>query len=216
MKKEHIVITAAVLFIALFIAATAIYNSQKDSAINSAAQEKASYMQRDYSPTLGSSEAKVTIVEFFDPACGTCNAFYPFVKQLMAANPGKVNLVLRYLPLHPGSDEVIKILEAARLQNLFWETLVATYKSQSAWVVNHHANADKLWMRLGGVGLNMKQLRQDMQRPEIAERIQQDMADAQQLQIRKTPGFFVNGKPLIRFGYQQLQSLVESEVARSY
>lgn len=135
MKKEHIVIAAAVLFIALFVAATAIYNSQKDSAINSAAQDNASYMQRNYSPTLGSSVAKVTIVEFFDPACGTCSAFYPFVKRLMAANPRKVNLVLRYLPLHPGSDEVIKILEAARLQNLFWETLEATYKSQSAWVV---------------------------------------------------------------------------------
>ena len=163
MKKEHIVIIAAMLLIALFITAATVYNSQKNSALNSAAMDKVSYMQRDYSPTHGPSEAKVTIVEFFDPACGTCAAFFPFVKQLMAANPGKVNLVLRYLPLHPGSDEVIKILEAARLQGLFWETLESAYKTQSAWVVNHVSDADKLLMRLGSVGLDMKQLRQDMQ-----------------------------------------------------
>ncbi len=32
----------------------------------------------------------------------------------------------------------------------------------------------------------------------------------------KTPSFFVNGKPLPSFGYQQLQSLVEAEVSANY
>jgi protein-disulfide isomerase len=216
MKKVHIVISTIVLFIGVFITAATIYQSKQSGEVNRAVLEKVDYLQRDYSPTLGPTEAKVTIIEFFDPACGTCKSFYPFVKQLMAANPGKVNLVVRYLPLHQGSDEVIQILEAARLQNLFWETLAAAYNTQSTWVINHQSDANKLWMRLGGVGLDMKQLRQDMQRSEISERIQQDLADAQQLQISKTPGFFVNDKPLIQFGAQQLQDLVESEIDRYY
>ena len=215
MKQRTLIAISLVVFIALFVGAATVYNSQKSGELTIAAQEKNQYLQRDYSPSAGPVDARVTIVEFFDPACGTCEAFHPFVKKLMADNDGKVNLVLRYLPLHPGSDEVIKVLEAARLQGRFWETLDTTFRTQSSWAINHHADASKLLMRLGSVGLDMTQLRQDMQRPEIAERIQQDMADAQQLQVSKTPGFFVNGKPLIRFGYQQLQDLVESEVANN-
>jgi protein-disulfide isomerase len=30
-----------------------------------------------HSPVLGPQGAPVTIVEFFDPACETCHAFYP-------------------------------------------------------------------------------------------------------------------------------------------
>ncbi|TXH80307.1 MAG: hypothetical protein E6Q74_08355 [Pseudoxanthomonas sp.] len=35
-------------------------------------------------PALGPVTAPVTIVEFFDPACGSCRAMYPHVKQLLA------------------------------------------------------------------------------------------------------------------------------------
>ena len=35
---------------------------------------------RMHSPVIGSREAPVTIVEFFDPVCETCRAFYPVVK----------------------------------------------------------------------------------------------------------------------------------------
>ncbi len=216
MKKELVVVAVAILFVVLFVAAAAIYNNQKDSALSSASLEKIDYMQRDYSPKKGPVDAKVTIVEFFDPACGTCRDFYPFVKQLMNENQGRVNLVLRYLPLHPGSDVIISIIEAARLQGFFWETLELAYKTQDAWVVHHNAMPERFWMQLGRIGLNMQQLEADIQGAEIARRIQQDMVDAQQLQVSKTPGFFVNGKPLVRFGYQQLQQLVESEVAENY
>lgn len=69
---------------------------------------------RLHSPALGRADAPVVIVEFLDPACGTCRDFYPFVKQMMAANPEKIRLVLRYAPFHQGSDRVVAMLEAAR------------------------------------------------------------------------------------------------------
>ena len=50
----------------------------------------------------------------------------------------------------------------------------------------------------------------------ITKIIQQDLADAKTLNVRKTPGFFVNGKPLPSFGYKQLQELVESEINAYY
>ena len=216
MKRNIIVVATAILFVVLFVVAATIYNNQKNRDLSSASLEKIDHMQRDYSPKIGPLDAKVTIVEFFDPACGTCSAFYPFVKQLMNDNPGKVNLVLRYLPLHQNSDVIVSIFEAARLQNRYWETLERAYKTRDLWIEHHVAKPEKFWMQLGGLDLDMEQLNEDMQSAEIARRIKQDMLDAQQLKVSKTPGFFVNGKPLVQFGYQQLQQLVESEVTKNY
>ena len=211
-----IIVSSAILFIVLFIVAASIYNKQKNSDLSSASLENIDLVQRDYSPKMGPLDAKVTIVEFFDPACGTCSAFYPLVKQLMNENPGKVNLVLRYLPLHQNSDVIVSIFEAARLQNRFWETLELAYKTRDAWIEHHTARPEKFWTQLGSSGLNMEQLNTDIQSAEIARRIKQDMSDAQQLKVSRTPGFFVNGKPLVQFGYQQLQQLVASEIAANY
>lgn len=216
MNKKYLVASAGIILVALFAIAAFIYKNEKADQISAAAQKNAAYLQRDYSPTLGNPDAKVTIVEFFDPACGTCRAFHPFVKKLMAAYPGKVKLVHRYLPLHQGSDYVIKILEAARLQNRYWETLDATFEAQPAWASHDNPQPQKLWMRLGNAGLNFKMIRDNMESQEIAAHIRQDMADARQLEVTKTPGFFVNGKPLIEFGYKQLQTLLESEINKRY
>ena len=216
MKKNIIVIATAISFVVLFIVAATLYNNQKDKELSSASLKKIEHMQRDYSPTMGPPDAKVTIVEFFDPACGTCSAFYPFVKKLMKDNPGKVNLVLRYLPLHQNSDVIVSIFEAARLQNRFRVTLERAYKTRDAWIEHHVSRPEKFWQQLGGLGLDMNKLNEDMQSAEVARRVKQDVLDAKQLNVSKTPGFFVNGKPLVHFGYQQLQQLVESEIAANY
>ena len=55
-----------------------------------------------------------------------------------------------------------------------------------------------------------------MNDPAIAKIIEQDLADAKALNVRKTPGFFVNGKPLQTFGAQQLQDLILSEISANY
>jgi protein-disulfide isomerase len=55
-----------------------------------------------------------------------------------------------------------------------------------------------------------------MKDPAIARLIAQDLADARTLNVRKTPGFFVNGRPLQSFGYRQLQDLVRSELEKVY
>ena len=55
-----------------------------------------------------------------------------------------------------------------------------------------------------------------MNDPEIAKLIEQDLADAKTLNVRKTPEFFVNGKPLPSFGYDQLIKLVGTELQANY
>jgi protein-disulfide isomerase len=134
----------------------------------------------------------------------------------MNANPGKIKVVVRYAPFHAGSDQVVRILEAAGKQGKYWETLELVFRSQELWAINHQAQPERLWPILPQAGLDVERLQADMNDPAITRILEQDLADAKALGVQKTPGFFVNGKPLVNFGYQQLQTLVESEVRAAY
>jgi protein-disulfide isomerase len=216
MKREHIVIVSAIFLIFVFILGGYFYKKQQSVKLSFMAKENASTFVREHSLTLGSADAKVYLIEFFDPACETCREFYPFIKKLMAANPGKIKLVMRYAPFHEGADYVVKMLEAARQQGKYWETLEVMYKYQPLWADHHNPQSQLLWQVLPEAGLNLEQLKNDVNSPEIAQLIKQDLADAKTLNVKKTPGFIVNGKPLQNFGYNQLRELVEAEIQANY
>jgi protein-disulfide isomerase len=61
----------------------------------------------------------------------------------------------------------------------------------------------------------MERLRADMNSAEVAQVVRQDLADANTLGVAMTPEFFVNGKPLPKFGYDDLKLLVEDAVAKA-
>jgi protein-disulfide isomerase len=215
MKQKSIFTLAAVLLIAAFIVGAFFYKNQKtEQAAQLAAKNQISLVRAD-APSFGNADAPVHIVEFFDPACGTCREFYPLVKNLMAAHPGKIRLTMRYAPFHPGSDQVVKVMEAARKQGQFQQTLEALFASQTVWVQNHTAQADLIWSPLGGLGLDMERIKSDMNSPEIARTIAQDLADAKTMNVTMTPEYFVNGKPLPTFGFEQLQRLVDEALVNT-
>ena len=124
---------ACLVLIGVFAFATHVYRGRQAEKYGFIAQENAAVFVRDHSQSLGSDAAKVYLVEFMDPACETCAALSPFVKQMMGAFPGQIKLVLRYAPFHQGADYFVKILEAARKQGKYWETLDVMYKSQQYW-----------------------------------------------------------------------------------
>jgi protein-disulfide isomerase len=207
-KRAQLFAFAAVFLLLAFIAGALVYQKQKSNEAAQAYQRDKSTFVREHSPAFGNPAAKVEIVEFFDPACETCKEFYPLVKKMMAANPDRIRLYVRYAPFHDGSDYVVKMLEAARRQGKFWETLEAVFAAQSSWAPNHRPQPQQVWNHIGGVGLDLTRLRQEMSAPEIEKIIQQDLADAKTLNVSMTPEFFVNGKPLPSFGYEQLRDLV--------
>lgn len=214
MKQKTLFIVSAVVLLGLFVLGLLAYNSsQEKEAAELAALNRASLL-RAHSPALGPETAPVVIVEFLDPACETCSAFYPRVKQLIAAQPEKIRLVLRYAPFHNGSDKVVALIEAARKQGKFWVVLERLLATQAAWAPRHTPQVALAMAQLEGLGLNFEQLAFDMTAPEIARIIEQDLADAQTLSVTKTPEFFVNGRPLPSFGFEQLEKLVAEETAK--
>ena len=213
--RGRMFLVAAVVMLLAFIGAALLYEKQKSDAAVHAYQRDKSTFVRAHSPSFGNPVAKIEIVEFFDPACETCREFYPLVKKMMAANPDRIRLFARYAPFHNGSDYVVKILEAAKRQGKFWETLEAVFAAQPIWAPHHNPRPQLVWNHIGGLGLDVNRLRQDMSSPEIEAIIQQDLADAKALNVTMTPEFFVNGKPLPSFGYAQLKGLVDEALSRN-
>lgn len=216
MKKQHIAFLGASGLVLVFMLAIHFYTSQRADEIELMARNDAAPLVRDHSQSLGPADAKVVIVEFLDPACEACRDFAPHIKDLLALHTGKIRLVLRYAPFHQGSDTMVKILEAARKQGQYWETLQLMFDTQPHWASHHHPQPDKIWKFLSSAGLNIEKIRSDMNDPSILEILRQDIADVQTLGVRKTPSFFVNGKPLASFGLSQLKSLVAEEIAANY
>jgi protein-disulfide isomerase len=214
MKRKTLFITAAVLLAAAFVVGTLVYQARKADSAQALARQ--ALLVRDHAPTVGPADAKVHIVEFLDPACETCRSFYPFVKRMMAANPGRIRVSVRYAPFHTNSDQVVKVLEATRKQGKYWQALEALLAAQPSWAPNHSPQPDLVWPVLAGLGLDLDRVRQDMNAPDIARIVAQDIADAKALNVTQTPEFFVNGKPMPSFGYDQLTALVNDALATAY
>jgi len=216
MKKNHIVIVTILVVGLLFTLATYFYNTQQMESKNEIVTQHVDALIRFHSVQKGDPKAKVTIVEFLDPACGTCKKFHPIIDDLLKKYPEKINLVVRYSPFHHGSDQMVAILEASRRQKQFWNVLDIMFETQEAWTVNHRAKPDLFWDHLKGYSIDVARIKKDMKNPRIKKIIKQDLADGKLLGATKTPTFFVNGKPLSSFGYKQLISLVESELDANY
>ena len=215
-SRRNLFIAAAVALLAIFVAAAFYYRGEQASSAQSMAAKNLPALASEQAPSFGPASAKVHLVEFFDPACETCAAFFPHVKKLMAAHPDRIRLSLRHVPFHPGSEVAVRALEASRQQGKYLQVLEGLYARQDSWVIQHQVQADRVWAVLGGLGLDMDKLRADMNAPEVGQRLARDMDDARLLGVTKTPEFFANGRPMPSFGLEQLQTLVGEELRRAY
>jgi protein-disulfide isomerase len=164
---------------------------------------------RPHSPIIGPKNAPVTIVEFFDPSCEACRAFYPTVKGIVAKYPKDVRLVMRYLPLHPGSAEAIVILEAARVQGKLEPVTAALLEGQPDW---HDGKMDGAWVAAEKAGLDVAKARA-MPTTDAMAWMEQDIADARAVGVKGTPTFFVNGEMLVQPSPEQVEARVQAAVA---
>lgn len=212
-RTSLVAVAVGVLVLGL-VAATFLYESDNTESLQAEAAARQAALASEHSPTLGDPGAKVHIVEFLDPACETCALFYPMVKQWMAEVPDEIRLSIRHVAFHTGADYAVKVLEASRKQDKYWQTLEVLLASQHQWTQHHTVQPDRIGPAIAGVGLNMEQLLVDMNAMEVLLRIEQDKKDAILLKISATPGYFVNGRPLPSFGQQQLADLVREELSK--
>jgi protein-disulfide isomerase len=200
--------------VAALAAALSLSGCGESKSSKAEEQAREAALASEHAPTVGDPGAKVHIVEFLDPACGTCAMFYPMVKGWMAEVPGQIRLSVRHVPFHDGVEYAVKVLEASRNQDKYWETLETLLASQREWVHNHVVQQDRVLPAIASVGLDLEQLEADMNSAEVRERMDKDLQDSKVLKVVATPEYFVNGRPLPSFGQEQLANLVREELQK--
>lgn len=172
-NRIGIFVGSVVVLLLAFAGAALFYKGEKTQSAQTTVAKNQPALASEQSPTFGNPDAKVHIVEFIDPACETCAAFFPHVKNMMLANPDKIRLSLRHVTFHKGSEHAVRVLEAARSQGKYLPTLEALYASQEQWAVNHEVRADLVWNALGRVvGLDRERLRKDISGSDITQRME--------------------------------------------
>ena len=91
MNNKTLFLSAIALVVIIFITATIVYKSQATPSLEN---NVLSALERDNAPVKGGKNAKVTIVEFFDPACETCRQFYPLVNNIIKKYQGRVKVII--------------------------------------------------------------------------------------------------------------------------
>ena len=217
MNRRAIMLSVVAVAVAVFAAAA--WFTTRPASVEATATvpaEQSEALLRSYSPILGPEDAAVTIIEFFDPACEACRAFYPVIKDIMEEHGDAVRVAIRYTPFHgEASEEAIRVLEAARMQDVYEPVMEALLHEQPRWA-SHGAPAPGLILEIAATaGLDVDAARTQMLAPDVVAILNQDRADVETMGVRRTPTFFVNGRPLDPFGEAELRALVAEEVAAS-
>ncbi len=216
MNRRALVLGTAALGVVAFAGGATFVARQRQAEAALAAAAPLPFdpaiLVRPHSPVLGPADAPVTIVEFFDPSCEACRAFHPVLQEIRDTYPTQVRVVMRYAAFHEGSDEAVRILEAARRQDLFEPVLEALLETQPQWAAHDQPNLDLAWAAAGQAGLDLERAMTDRLFPGITAVLNTDAEDVATAGVNQTPTFFVNGKPLVEFGAEELREAVRQEV----
>lgn len=213
MNRNTLVIGTTLIAALLFIVGWIVVDRSAPPVLEKVAQSPAgSALTRFHSPVLGPQNAPVTIVEFFDPACEACRAMHPVLAEIRKRYPEQVRIIMRYAAFHDGSDIAVRILETARLQNMFEPVLEALLAAQPQWADHSGARLDIAWAAAAEAGLDVEKARADMNGKAIDNVLAQDARDIKTIGVNRTPTFFVDGRPLLDFGAEQLIEMVRLQV----
>jgi protein-disulfide isomerase len=152
----------------------------------------------------GAANADVTVVEFFDYACGYCRASLPDLAKLVASD-AKVKVVYRELPiLSEASSDAAKVslLAAERGQYMpYHRALYGAGKVSRETILAAAAKA----------GLTKSEAESAIASSKYDAEIQSNIALAQKLQASGTPTFVIGGQVLNgAVGYDALKAGVAS------
>ncbi|MEO0465080.1 MAG: DsbA family protein [Pseudomonadota bacterium] len=140
--------------------------------------------ETDYS--IGPDNAAVTIVEFFDYRCGFCKRSVDEVAALPVKFDGDVRVVFKELPiLSPESRQAALAALAAGKQGKYLDMHVAMMSENSS-LSNPEINRIA-----ASIGVDVEQMRNDMQSAEVLQQLADSEALARKLDVSGTPAFFI-------------------------
>jgi protein-disulfide isomerase len=167
-------------------------------------------------PSIGPSNAPVTVVEFGDFQCEFCKAFHDnTLQQLLSAYPTQIKFVWKNFPLtplHPLAETMSEAAMCANDQGFFWQMSDLLFANQDAT----DSAALKALAHQNLTGLNTATFDLCLDSASHSAEIQQDKTDGTNAGVTGTPTFFINGLKVV--GNQPLsalQAIIDQELLPS-
>jgi len=139
-------------------------------------------------PMTGNKDGDITLVEFFDYNCGYCRRALEELIIVLEKDKN-LNVVFLDMPiLGPASLEASKWSLAAHKQDKYFEFHSA--------LLNHNGQKDEAAMEkiAKNLSLDLKKLKADKDSKEIADLLSENVKQAQEMNVRGTPGFIIDGQ----------------------
>lgn len=144
-------------------------------------------------PQRGQVDAPITIVAFSDFTCPYCQQASLTVQKLLKDYAGKVKYVFKHYPLDGQGPARLgaEYYVAAALQNheKAWQLYDLLFSRRNELLADPEATLKKSAQE---VGLDLKQLAQDVKSKAVRAILDEDLADAGKLGVQGTPYFLVN------------------------
>lgn len=147
--------------------------------------------------TSGPTDAKVTLIEYYDFECPPCGAYYPILTELEKQH-SDVRFVYRYFPLsgHMNAMNAALAAEAAAQQGKFVEMKKALFENQDEWGGKDAADASLFVKYAEAIGLDVPKWEAARVSDGVKERVQSSLETGMNVGVRGTPTFYLNGKTL--------------------
>lgn len=215
-KKFWIVFIALVIGVLSF----AVYQSKKSSQTSRKIENPLAMQADDH--VRGKTDSKVYLIEYGDYECPACNAWEPEVESLLKDYGDRVAFVFRNFPLtdkHINAYAAARAAEAASLQNKFWEMHDLLYKNWESWKGDNKSAQSKFESYAEELGLDMAKFKEDYQSSTVADRINSDLASANQVGATGTPTFIVSGQlfsvSTLAEDKQKIRQLLDKKLAEN-
>jgi protein-disulfide isomerase len=132
-------------------------------------------------PVAANPDGDVTVVEFFDYNCGFCKRAMPELVKIVDDDK-KVRLVLKELPIFgEDSEAAAKAALAAKKQGKYFEMHQKLFNEPGK------ANLEKALQVAQELGLDVEQLKKDMEDQSVKDALAENRALAEELGVQGTP-----------------------------
>lgn len=158
-------------------------------------------------PAFGPTDAKVTVIEFFDFRCPGCKAVAPQYRALMAAHPD-VRFVFKDWPILDRGEDVTsqyaaRAAIAAHQQGKYLEVY-------DALMTERALSVESIDAILAAHGVDVARAKATLVSPETTRHIADIHTSAAALKLQGTPTFFVNGKAAASIDPAEIGRMIEA------
>jgi protein-disulfide isomerase/uncharacterized membrane protein len=223
--KVDVVLTILMTFVVSFaLGAGVSYQRSRGATLDGGLvmrvnENKTTLVDKD-SHILGNVNAPVTIIEFADLLCPSCQQTYPVLEDLVKKSDGRVRVVFHHFPLFMKEDHKMAlpaatIAEMASEEGKFWDFLAAMYSRPQAELQTMETIVDVY----RSVGLNSETVMKRMNDPKdpAIQRVTDDLNLANNIKIMSTPTLIIqaHGGPIEQVPTSLLEEKLNTEPYKS-